>query len=143
MKMSKERIILLVSTLLIVLVVGFFTIRSAVQSPLEGKWYSEENGYFLEIDDEGEAELKLTVEKTSVEVDLYYTMDRKMKTITFRGDLESFEEEAKESNGVLAASDIDAHLASFLSSFDYSVEGETVVLTEREAGEQFVFTRMK
>jgi hypothetical protein len=143
MKMSKERIILLVSTLLIVLVVGFFTIRSAVQSPLEGKWYSEENGYFLEIDDEGEAELKLTVEKTSVEVDLYYTMDRKMKTITFRGDLESFEEEAKESNGVLAASDIDAHLESFLSSFDYSVEGETVVLTEREAGEQFVFTRMK
>ena len=143
MKMSKERIILLVSTLLIVLVVGFFTIRSAVQSPLEGKWYSEENGYYLEIDDEGEAELKLTVEKTSVEVDLYYTMDRKMKTITFRGDLESFEEEAKESNGALAASDIDVQLESFLSAFDYSIEGETVVLTEREAGEQFVFTRMK
>jgi len=143
MKLSKERIIFLVATLLIVLVLGIFWIGTIIGNPLEGEWKSETNGFYLDIDDEGEAELRVTVKETPVDVDLFYTIDKKAKTITFKGDLESFGEEAKESDGKLGAADIDEYLEAFLRAFDYSLDNRTLTLTDRENGEQFIFAKMK
>ena len=143
MKMSKEKIVLLASTILIVLVVAIFLISSILNNPLEGDWVAEEAGYALEIDDEGESELRVTIQEFVVDVDLFYTIDRKAKTITFKGDLGSFQEAAKDTGNELTAAEIDEYLTTFLTAFDYSLENNTLTLTERECGDQFIFTRVK
>lgn len=137
------RIVLLVSTILIILIGGFFAIKAMVGNPLEGKWLSKDQGYYLEIDDGYDADVKVTIQEIPVEVDLYYTMDKEAKTITFESNPQAYGDAVEDTNHKLSAGDIEAYLTGFLTAFDYSLEQDTLTLTERESGEQFIFTRVK
>lgn len=129
------------STVVIILVLGFFITKSVLGNPLEGEWIGEETGYYLEIDDDNELTLKGTINEVYTEIDLHYTIDKNAKTVTIKPAYDAFEEAAENADGVLAAREIDESLEEFTTSFDYSVEGKKLILTEREYGEQFVFTR--
>lgn len=135
------RTVTLSSTVVIILVLGFFITKSVFGNPLEGKWIGEGVEYYLEIDDEDELTLKGIINDVYTEIDLHYTIDKNAKTITIKPTYDSFEEAAENADGVLAAREIDKSLEDFTTSFEYSLEGEQMILTEREYGEQFVFTR--
>lgn len=135
------RVVTLSSTAVIMLVLGFFITKSFLGNPLEGDWVDEESGYYLEIDDDNDLTLKGTINEVYTEIDLHYTIDKNTKTVTIKPVYDSFEEAAENADGVLAAREIDESLEEFTTSFDYSLEGKKLILTEREYGEQFVFTR--
>ena len=137
------KLILITSTLAIVLVAGFFLLRSVFGNPLEGTWVSEEAGYRIELDDENEMQIETTVKEAYVEVDAIYVIDKSVKTITIKPELMSYEEAAEDAKGTVTGADIDAKLAELMTTFDYSLDGNTLTLTEREYGEQFIFTRVK
>lgn len=137
------RIVLLVSTVVILLVIGIFIIRSIYINPLEGDWVSNAAGYQIDIDDDNELTIETTVNEVFVEVEASYSMDKDAKTITFKPNLNSYAEAAEETNNMVAAADIDAQLLEIMTSFDYSLDKDTLTLTERESGEQFIFTRVK
>lgn len=141
------QILLLGSSFLIVLIAGFFVVTIVMKNPLEGHWQSVDKGYYLEIEDseeaENEMEVKVRIRDVQVEVELYYELDKGAKVITLKADPISYTDAAANTRGVLTAQEIQAHLEEFVTSFEYSLDHDTLTLTEREYGEQFIFTRVK
>lgn len=135
-------IVMLTSTIIILLVIAFFVTQSVVRNPLEGEWLSEEKGYYLDIDDD-EVEVEATIDGQLVDVQFYYTLDKTEKIITLKPHLTTYAKAAVDAEGELSASEIDEAMSEFVASYNYSIEGDTLTLTEREFGDVFVFTRME
>lgn len=135
------RIVMLTSTIAIALVAVFFLVEFLKRNPLEGEWVDEAKNYRIEIEDENKFTLEGTFNGVFTEVDLYYTMDKDAKTITIKPMAGSLEEAAEEADENVTPQELDESLEIFTTSFDYSLENGTLTLTERESGEQFIFTR--
>lgn len=126
------------STLVICVVLVLFMINSARQNPLEGEWIDKENGYRISIDDE-----ELQIETGEWEIEFSYTLDKGEKTILIQEQPEDYEEASKAVDNAVSVQEMDEALSEFVKSFYYSIDGNTLTLTEREYGEQFIYTRSK
>lgn len=114
------RTIITISSILVILVAVFFVTRLFVGNPLVGTWISEDSGETIKIESDG----KVTVtdeEKKSIET-VQSEVDTKMKVFTIHT-------EETQSEGILSG------------TYDYSIEKDTLTLTEREYGDQLVFVR--
>lgn len=135
-------IVMLVSTIVILLIIAFFITQSVNGNPLEGEWVSEEKGYHLEIDDD-EITVEATIDGQYIEVDLFYTIDKKEKVITLKSSATAYAEAADDTDGKLTAGEIDEALKEFVASYTYSIEGGKLTLTEREFANKFIFTKVE
>ena len=117
------RTVLSVSSVIIIIIVVFFIVRLFTGNPLEGIWVNEDTGAVLEIRDDGEVTLtEAEGGKTEEGILMTYIVDTKTKTFTVQTD-------SAYAEGVLSG------------SYDYNIEKDTLTLTEREYGDQMVFTR--
>lgn len=137
------RAVMLISSILIILAIVFFITKIVAGNPLEGEWYSEATGYHLDVEDENEVTLQGTFNDTYMEIDLHYTIDKSEKIISIKPNAESYADAAEDSKGDISAGELDELLADFTVSYNYSLENDTLTLTEREYGEQFIFTRIE
>lgn len=136
-------IVMLVSSILIILGVVFFITRIVGGNPLEGEWFSEDHAYYLEVEDENEVTLEGTFNGTYMEIDLHYTIDKSEKIISIKPNAESYADAVEHSKGNITPGELDKLLTDFTVSYNYSLEKDTLTLTEREYGEQYIFTRIK
>lgn len=137
-------IVMIVSSILIILGIVFFITKVMVGNPLKGEWYSEENGYYLDVEDEHEVTLEGTFNDSYMEIDLYYTIDKSEKIISIKPNAESYADAAEDSKGNITPGELDELLTDFTISYYYSLENDTLTLTEREFGEQtYTFTRIE
>lgn len=136
-------IIMLVSSVLIILGIVFFITKVVVGNPLEGEWYSKADGYHLEVEDDNEVTLQGTFNGTYMEIDLQYKIDKSEKVISIKPSAESYADAAEESKGDITPGELDELLTDFTVSYNYSLENDTLTLTEREYGEQYIFTRIE
>ena len=136
-------ITMIVSSVLIILGIIFIITNVVVSNPLEGVWYSEADGYLLEVEDENEVTLEGTFYDMQMEIDLYYTIDKTEKIISIKPNAESYADAAEDSKGQITAGELDELLTDFTVSYNYSLEKDTLTLTEREYGDQYIFTRIE
>ena len=136
-------IIMLVSSVLIILGIVFFITKVVIGNPLEGEWYSKANGYHLEVEDDNEVTLQGIFNGTHTEIDLKYTIDKSEKVISIKPNAESYADATEDSKGEITPGELDELLADFTVSYNYSLENDTLTLTEREYGEQYIFTRIE
>lgn len=136
-------IVMIVSSILIILGIVFIITNVMVGNPLEGQWYSEANGYYLDVEDENEVTLEGTFNDTYMEIDLYYTIDKSEKIISIKPNAESYADAAEDTKGDVTAGELDELLKDFTVSYNYSLENDTLTLMEREYGEQYIFTRIE
>ncbi len=136
-------IIMLVSSILIILGIVFFITKVVVGNPLEGEWYSKANGYHLDVEDDNEVTLQGTFNGTYMEIDLQYKIDKSEKVISIKPNAESYADAAEESKGDITPGELNELLTDFTVSYNYSLENDTLTLTEREYGEQYIFTRIE
>ena len=136
-------IIMLVSSVLIILGIVFFITKVVFGNPLEGEWYSKANGYHLEVEDDNEVTLEGTLNGIYMEIDLKYTIDKSEKVISIKPNAESYADATEDSEGDITPGELDELLADFTVSYNYSLENDTLTLTEREYGEQYIFTRIE
>lgn len=136
-------IIMLASSILIILGIVFFITKVMVSNPLEGEWYSKANGYHLDVEDDNEVTLQGTFNGTYMEIDLQYKIDKSEKVISIKPNAESYADAAEESKGDITPGELDELLTDFTVSYNYSLENDTLTLTEREYGEQYIFTRIE
>ena len=134
---------MIVSSILIILGIVFIITNVMVGNPLEGQWYSEANGYYLDVEDENEVTLEGTFNDTYMEIDLYYTIDKSEKIISIKPNAESYADAAEDTKGDVTAGELDELLKDFTVSYNYSLENDTLTLMEREYGEQYIFTRIE
>ena len=112
-------------------------------NPLEGNWESEDTGLMLSIksNDSMVVSLPEVSGDTDVELKMSYSINRDRKTITIKGDETAFAEVAEASKGQYTEEILETAFGSAAATFDYSVDGGQLTLTEREYGEQMVFKK--
>lgn len=137
------RIALLVSSVLIVLVVIFLLTKLFTTNPLEGRWEDENGKISLSVEPDGTASVTVSEAETGqvIQVPMKYTIDRDAKTVTIEKDLQAIREAAEESDGNLTQESMEAAAESLDDSFDYSVDQDTLTLSEREYGDQIILIR--
>lgn len=130
-----------ITTVLIIIVAGYFIYQGFFGNPLEGKWKHDESDMILEVDDHNEAELdwKNLIDGKDVEVELGYTLDIKAKQITFTVKQEELDETAKELGDNVTATEVEQAINSVLTTFNYSVDGTKLTFTEWDYGDQMIF----
>ena len=128
------------STVIILLVLGFFLMKPVWNNPLKGEWINE-NGYSLEVKDNDEVILRGQFEGVSTKLVLKYDIDKKEKMISVKSTAQAYEEAADQAEGVISAREIDASIQEYVTAYEYSVDGDILTLTEREYGEQYIFTK--
>ena len=114
------RTIVAISSILIVIVAVFFVTRLFVGNPLEGTWVSEDSGEVIKIESNGKVTLT-DEDKKSFET-VQSEVDTKTKVFTIHT-------EDTQAEGLLSG------------TYDYSIEKDTLTLTEREYGDQLVFVK--
>ncbi len=136
------RIALLVSSVVIIVILLYFLIRGMAGNPLRGEWYCEDMGYVIEIDGYKEMGVELLVKEEEVETKVLCDIDKETKIITIKPNKKAYEASAKEMKYLVTASMIDEWLLEFIGSYEYSMENDTLILMNREYGEQLIFTRV-
>lgn len=137
------RIVMTVSSVLIIVGAVLLLMKLFTTNPLEGEWTDEDGIFDMSISKDGT--LVFTIpeaeEAASVDVDMRYTLNKEEKTITIMADESGFQKLAEQSQGQYTEEEIRNALKSVVTTFDYSVDQEYLTLTEREYGEQLVLVR--
>ncbi len=145
-RLSKHRIVLLIAAGVLVIVALFFAYEFLWGNPLQGKWTTSKGEYFITIEkDDGDTDVDavILVNEELVRVELECELDKKAKTIAFHSEPDDYEDDVKHFKGTVTAVDLHEHLQSLLKAFDYSLDKDTLTLTDREYGEKIIFTRVK
>ena len=114
------RTIVAISSILIVIVAVFFVTSLFVGNPLVGTWVSEDSGEVIKIESNGKVTLT-DEDKKSFET-VQSEVDTKTKVFTIHT-------EDTQAEGLLSG------------TYDYSIEKDTLTITEREYGDQLVFVK--
>ena len=136
-------VVTLVSSVLIVLIAVFLLTKLFTTNPLEGTWEDEDGNFVLTV--KGNNSLTVNVpdlaEDYSADIKMDYVLDKDEKTVTIKMNDSEVAKAVKRSDGILTEETLENALSSVTTTFDYSVDRDTLTLTEREYGEQMVFTK--
>ena len=143
-KRSKEwKVVMAISSILIIVIAVFFLFRMFRSNPLEGTWVNEENDMTLKI--KGGTTMVMEVpgalDGNNLELQLNYTIDRSEKMITIEVDDAEIQKALDNSDGTLTEETVKNEADQITSSYDYSVEQDEMTLTEREYGDQLTFVK--
>lgn len=131
------RTVMTVSSVLIVIIAVFFVVKLFTGNPLEGTWVSEDNGIRMEVrGDDSVVITRINGDEDGDSYTLDVSVDKENKTFTVQLNNDSVRENT-DNTAVLSEDDQDP----FGGTYSYSIENDTLTLTEREYGDQTVFER--
>lgn len=137
------KIVMSVSSVLIVVIAVYLLTKMFTANPLEGSWESEDGSFAIGIGPDGLMTVRLidVSGEGDVDVKMFYTLDKDAKTITIKEDAAEFEKTAEESGGAYTRESLENELSRIITTFDYSIDSRRLTLTEREYGEQLTFEK--
>ncbi len=137
------RIVITVSSVLVVVIASFFLVKMFRANPLEGTWRNEDSDMVVSI--KGSNSLTVSIpealEGEGIKMKLDYSIDKDEKTISIKMDESAKEKAVKDSDGQITGEMLESAASSLLTTFDYSIDQEELTLTEREYGEQMLFVK--
>ncbi len=143
---KRTKLFQIVSTsafVVVVVIVAFFLFKMFTSNPLEGTWLSEDSDLSLAVKSKNSVTVTVPEvgEATDVKVKLEYAIDKDNKVFTIKLDQSAVDKAAEAADGQYDSEMLETALSSVITSFDYSVDGDVLTLTEREYGEQMIFTK--
>lgn len=137
------RLVTLVSSILIIVIAVYLLLKMFTANPLEGNWESEDGDFTITVGVNGALSVKVydISEGEDVSVRMEYTLDKEEKTITIKEDAAELARQADKSDGAYTPEMLESALARVVTTFDYNIEGNRLILSEREYGEQLTFTK--
>lgn len=138
------RIVIWTASVLIIAVAAYFLIRSFARNPIAGTWEYQDDNITMTI--QSDDRVKLQFDNLQDVPELAVTMDCQVdkteKTLVIGGLQQSeIDRILEQYDGQLTQSALDTALSMFTTSFDYSMERQTLTLTDREYGEQMIFDK--
>ena len=132
-----------VTSVLIVIIAIFLLMKMFTGNPLEGSWTDEDGNMDLKIGRNGQMTVILPAsgDGEETQVPMTYTLSKESKTISFQEDDNKIQEIAEKSNGQYTEETLKNAVQSIGTTFEYSIDGGTMTLTEREYGEQMMFNK--
>ena len=138
------RIVIWTASVLIIAVAAYFLIRSFARNPIAGTWEYQDDNITMTI--QSDDKVKLQFDNLQDVPELAVTMDCQVdkteKTLVIGGLQQSeIDRILEQYDGQLTQSALDTALSMFTTSFDYSMERQTLTLTDRGYGEQMIFDK--
>ena len=138
------RIVIWTASVLIIAVAAYFLIRSFARNPIAGTWEYQDDNITMTI--QSDDKVKLQFDNLQDVPELAVTMDCQVdkteKTLVIGGLQQSeIDRILEQYDGQLTQSALDTALSMFTTSFVYSMERQTLSLTDREYGEQMIFDK--
>lgn len=136
------RTVMTVSSVLIIIIAAFFIIKLFTANPLEGKWVSEDSGAMMEVQSGGK--LVITGTESAGEqqsITMGYSVNTETKTFVIQMDEEEVSAENGDTEATETAEDLYILADSMTGTYEYSIEQNSLTLTEMEYGEQMVFVK--
>ena len=132
-----------VTSVLIVIIAIFLLMKMFTGNPLEGSWTDEDANMDLKIGRNGQMTVILPAsgDGEETQVPMTYTLSKESKTISIQEDDNKIQEIAEKSNGQYTEETLKNAVQSIGTTFEYSIDGGTMTLTEREYGEQMMFNK--
>ena len=132
-----------VTSVLIVILAIFLLMKMFTGNPLEGSWTDEDGNMDLKIGRNGQMTVILPAsgDGEETQVPMTYTLSKESKTISIQEDDNKIQEIAEKSNGQYTEETLKNAVQSIGTTFEYSIDGGTMTLTEREYGEQMMFNK--
>ena len=132
-----------VTSVLIVIIAIFLLMKMFTGNPLEGSWTDEDGNMDLKIGRNGQMTVILPAsgDREETQVPMTYTLSKESKTISIQEDDNKIQEIAEKSNGQYTEETLKNAVQSIGTTFEYSIDGGTMTLTEREYGEQMMFNK--
>lgn len=132
-----------VTSVLIVIIAIFLLMKMFTGNPLEGSWTDEDGNMDLKIGRNGQMTVILPTsgDGEETQVPMTYTLSKESKTISIQEDDNKIQEIAEKSNGQYTEETLKNAVQSIGTTFEYSIDGGTMTLTEREYGEQMMFNK--
>ena len=132
-----------VTSVLIVIIAIFLLMKMFTGNPLEGSWTDEDGNMDLKIGRNGQMTVILpgSGDGEETQVPMTYTLSKESKTISIQEDDNKIQEIAEKSNGQYTEETLKNAVQSIGTTFEYSIDGGTMTLTEREYGEQMMFNK--
>ena len=132
-----------VTSVLIVIIAIFLLMKMFTGNPLEGSWTDEDGNMDLEIGRNGQMTVILPAsgDGEETQVPMTYMLSKESKTISIQEDDNKIQEIAEKSNGQYTEETLKNAVQSIGTTFEYSIDGGTMTLTEREYGEQMMFNK--
>ena len=136
-------IVTAVTSVLIVIIAIFLLMKMFTGNPLEGSWTDEDGNMDLKIGRNGQMTVILPAsgDGEETQVPMTYTLSKESKTISIQEDDNKIQEIAEKSNGQYTEETLKNAVQSIGTTFEYSIDGGTMTLTEREYGEQMMFNK--
>ena len=130
------RIVTTVSSALIVIIGIYLLTKMFTTNPLEGEWIDENGRIDLNIKSNGTMTMMVLdfAEEDRVDVNVKYSIDKDDKIITISS-------KDSELDGHYTKEDLEAVVDTLTGTFSYSVDKKQLTLSEREYGEQMIFTK--
>ena len=127
----------------ILIIAIFLLMKMFTGNPLEGSWTDEDGNMDLKISRNGQMTVILPASGDGEEtkVPMTYTLSKESKTISIQEDDNKIQEIAEKSNGQYTEETLKNAVQSIGTTFEYSIDGGTMTLTEREYGEQMMFNK--
>ena len=132
-----------VTSVLIVIIAIFLLMKMFTGNPLEGSWTDEDGNMDLKIGRNGQMTVILPAsgDGEETQVPMTHTLSKESKTISIQEDDNKIQEIAEKSNGQYTEETLKNAVQSIGTTFEYSIDGGTMTLTEREYGEQMMFNK--
>ncbi len=131
------RTVMTVSSVLIVIIAAFFVVKLFTGNPLEGTWVSEDDGIRMEVrGDDSVVITHINGEEDGDSFTLDGSVDTENKTFTVQLSSDSVRGDMEEATDLS-----EDNQDPFDGTYSYSIENDTLTLTEREYGDQIVFER--
>lgn len=133
---------MIISSVIIIFVVGYLFIKMFNENPVAGEWMDDEGNYAVNILNNGTLYVTdFTDGEETKELELLYKIDKESRIIAISSDEEMLANVMDVTDAEHAEEAAQAELNDKTVIFDYSVDNEQMILTEREYGEQMILIK--
>ena len=132
---------MIISSVIIIFVAVYLLIKVMNENPVAGEWMDDDGNYSFNIQNNGKLYVTDYTGEETQEMELLYKIDKESRMIAISSDETVLENilEASESEHALDA--IETELNDNTVIFNYSVDNDQLVLTERDYGDQLILIK--
>ena len=133
---------MIISSVIIVFVAVYFLIKVMNENPVAGEWMDDDGNYAMNILNNGKLYVTdFTEGEEAEEQELLYKIDKENRIIAISSDEKVLDDvmEASDSEHALDAMELELNDQTVV--FEYSVDNDQLILTERDYGDQLILIK--
>ena len=132
---------MIISSAVIVFVGLYFLIKVMNTNPVAGEWIDDDGNYAMNFLNNGTLYITDFTGEEAAELELLYKLDKESRMLVISSDEGVLEEAFVMSGDEHSEDAMEAELNDETVIFEYSVDNDQLVLTERDYGEQMILIK--